>query len=351
MVADCLSRPHAEVNAIYEKSNGIDLSRMAIEQVSDSSISNLLDGEHSLQIVKRPVSRNSNAMILSDCYTGQYRPLVPELHWRKVFDVLRGLSHPRIKGPQKLIASRFVWPHMKVDIRGMVRACIACQQSKISKHNRAPSQKFKAPDGRFESIPVDNVGPLEVSLGYNYLLTVIDRFSRQFEAIPMQEVTAKSCTDNFLLHWVARCGCPKTITSNRGRQFTSQLWHDFANFLGAELIHTTSYYPKANGFVERFHRSLKASLRAQTSSTNWFSNIGNVLLGLRAVHREKVDCSVSEMTLSCALRFPGEFFGENERDDEVTRTPYRSESTKNLKNLKPILPKDRNSRKIYLDNK
>ena len=30
MVADCLSRPHAELNNIYEESNGIDLSKIAI---------------------------------------------------------------------------------------------------------------------------------------------------------------------------------------------------------------------------------------------------------------------------------------------------------------------------------
>ena len=108
VVADCLSRPYAEINIIYEESNGIDLSKMAIEQVSDFSIANLLDGEHSLQIVKRPVFRNSNVMILGDCSSGQSRPLVPELYRRNVFDVLHGLSHPGKKRTQKLIASRFV---------------------------------------------------------------------------------------------------------------------------------------------------------------------------------------------------------------------------------------------------
>ena len=181
---------------------------------------------------------------------------------------------------------------MKVDIRDMVRACIACQQSKISKHNRAPLQKFKTPDARFESIHVDIVGPLEVNSGYSYFLTVINRFSRQFVAIPMEEVNAKSCANNFLLHWVARYGCPKTITSDRGWQFTSQLWHDLSNFLATELIHTTSYNPKANKFVERFHRSLKASLRAQVNSTNWFSNLGVVLLGpsCRSSRRDGLFC-------------------------------------------------------------
>ena len=103
--------------------------------------------------------------------------------------------------------------------------------------------------------------------------------------------------------------------------------------------------------MERFHRSLKASLRAQANSTNWCCNLGIVLLGLRAVYREEMDCSVSEMTLGCALRLPGEFFGKYERDDEVTRTQYRSELTQNLKNLKPTLPRDRNFRKIYLHKK
>ena len=58
---------------------------------------------------------------------------------------------------------------------------------------------------------------------------------------------------------------------------------------------------------------------------------------------------MSEMTLGCALRLPGEFLGEYECDDEVTRTQYRFELKQNLKNLKSTLPKDRNSRKIYLD--
>ena len=51
---------------------------------------------------------------------------------------------------------------------------------------------------------------------------------------------------------------------------------------------------------------------------------------------------MGEMTLGCTLRLPGKFFGEYERDDESTMT-------KNLQNLKPTLPRDRNSRKIYLD--
>ena len=92
-------------------------------------------------------------------------PLVLELYRRNVFDALYGLSHSGIKGTQKLIASRFVWPRMKADVRDMVRTCIACQQRKVSKHNRAPLQKFKAPDARLESIHVDIVGPLEVSSG------------------------------------------------------------------------------------------------------------------------------------------------------------------------------------------
>ena len=69
--------------------------------------------------------------------------------------------------------------------------------------------------------------------------------------------TAKSCADASVLNFVARYGAPLTITSDRGRQFTSPIWKELAKFLGCELIHTTSYNPKANGLVERFYRVLK----------------------------------------------------------------------------------------------
>ena len=84
----------------------------------------------------------------------------------------------------------------------------------------------------------------------------VDRFTRWPEAIPMKDITAQSCADSFLLHWVARFGSPTIITTDRGTQFLCTV---ICQFLGSKLCHTTAFHPAANGLNERFNRSLKVA--------------------------------------------------------------------------------------------
>ena len=86
-----------------------------------------------------------------------------------MFETLHFLSHPGIKASQKLISQRFVWPGMRLDVKGFVNNCIACQQTKIHRHNRAPLQDFKLPDKRFQAVHLDLVGPLPPSEGRSLL--------------------------------------------------------------------------------------------------------------------------------------------------------------------------------------
>ena len=112
-------------------------------------------------------------------------------------------------------------------------------------------------------VHVDTVGPLPTSRWYTYILTILDRTTRWSEAVPLQDITAASCARAFMTGWIARFGVPLQMTSDRGRQFISSLGSEMARSLGTQLHRTTSYHPQANGMVERFHRSLKASLRAR----------------------------------------------------------------------------------------
>ena len=59
--------------------------------------------------------------------------------------------------------------------------------------------------------------------------------------------------------------------------------------------------------IERFHRSLKASLPARAANSDWVSHLPLVLLGLRSVPKEDTGFSVSEAVYGSALTIPGEF--------------------------------------------
>ena len=347
-MADILSRPTEFCNVLYEEMLALNFAHIAKEQSTDPEIAALIKEPHSLQLVSRSLP-GSNVPLIVDKSTDVDRPLVPASCRKHVFDVIHNLSHPGIKTSQNSIAKHFVWPRMKAHIREFAKTCLACQRNKVSRHNSAPYGKFHKPDSRFATIHCDIVGPLTRSNGFTYLLTVIDRFTRHFEAIPLTHISAKNCADNFMLHWVSRFGCPKIIVADRGTQFTSSLWHDMARFLGAKIIHTTSFHPQSNGMCERLHRSLKVALRAQNAPSNWFSNLGVSLLGLRSAVKQDLGVSTGELTIGSPLRVPGQFFSA---DDDITppsRTEYRNNLMSYVNNLTAVAPRICHNKKAFLD--
>ncbi len=80
-------------------------------------------------------------------------------------------------------------------------------------------------------IYVNLVGPLQYSNSFIYIFTIIDRMSKWMEAIPLSETSAAACTKTLTFTWISHFGVPETITSDRGPQFTSNLWFTFAKCL------------------------------------------------------------------------------------------------------------------------
>ena len=177
----------------------------------------------------------TNTTLLCDVSTGQPRPIVPRSFRKTVFDVIHGLSHPSIRTTQKLITDRYVWKGVRKQVAHWTKTCKACQEAKVQQHTRAPPQVFKVPHRRFDHIHIDIVGPLPPSQGYTHLLTIVDRFTRWPEAIPLKETDTETCARALVLHWIARFGMPLDLTSDRGSQFTSKLWSIITKLLGIKL--------------------------------------------------------------------------------------------------------------------
>ena len=257
VVADCLSQP-PDLNALCNEVQAVDFAAMSRAQQTDDSIITLLRTNHSLKIVRESVP-DRNQPLLGDISQGVFRPLVAVGFRKKICDMLHALSHPEVRASQKLVGQRFVWFRMRSDIKTFAQICIKCQQAKIIRHNRAPLHSFKAINKAFSYIHVDIVGPLPVSYGYFYLLSIIWGFIRDVELVPLRDVTATECANAFLLHWVGRFGCLTQMTTDRGWHFTSYVRKEICEFLGTKLSHITAYHPAANGMVERVYRTVKTA--------------------------------------------------------------------------------------------
>ena len=101
------------------------------------------------------------------------------------------------------------------------------------------------------------------------------------------------------------------MTSDRGTQFTSELWSSMCKLLGTELHPTTAYHPQANGLVERFHCDMKASLKARLIGPHWMDELPWVLLGIRTAPKEDLKASSAELVFGSPLSVPGDFVPDN----------------------------------------
>jgi len=94
-------------------------------------------------------------------------------------------------------------------------------------------------------------------------LTIIDRFTRWIEAVPMQDMTATTCATTLIQHWIARFGVPHRETTDQGRHIESTLYKQLSKILGFQKIRSSPYHAQANGMIERVHRTLEAALHAK----------------------------------------------------------------------------------------
>ena len=230
-------------------------------------------------------------------------------------------------------------PGINSDVRRWTRSCIQCQRAKIQRHSNTPLSSFPNPKARFDVIHVDIVGPLPQSRGYTYLLTCVDCFTRWPEAIPLTTITAEAVAQAFLSRWIARFGIPFSIVTDRGRKFESQLWNTLMTLLGSKRARTTAYHPQTKGMVERFHRQLKAALKAQPNPLSWMDYLPLVLLGIRTALKEDLSATAAEMVYGTTLRLPGEFFTPSSTPALADPTDYVSKLKSHFQNVRPISPR------------
>jgi len=229
VVADALSR-------IEGINRAIDIEILAKAQEEDEELIEIMKSKQlGMKLKKIPIP-GSDKHVVCDTETGRPRPFVTQQLRRQVFTSLHGLAHPGIRTTTKLITERYIWKNIRSDCMKWARACIQCQKSKISRHNKSQTGVFVKPTKRFEHLHIDIVGPLPPSKGYKYCLTIIDRFTRWPEAIPIRSITAETIAEKLFEQWMTRYGVPARITTDQGRQFEAELFNQLMQLTGAKHL-------------------------------------------------------------------------------------------------------------------
>ena len=110
---------------------------------------------------------------------------------------------------------------------------------------------------------MDFIEPLPTSDGFDSILVVVDRFSKQGVFIPTHvSCTSEQLAQHFITHVFSKHGVPSHVTSDRGSEFVSHFFRSLGKALDMRLHFTSGYHPEGNGQTERVNQTLEQYLRS-----------------------------------------------------------------------------------------
>ncbi|XP_011697582.1 PREDICTED: uncharacterized protein LOC105455741 [Wasmannia auropunctata] len=159
------------------------------------------------------------------------------------------------------------------------------QKDKRGKYNNVrmegPYQSI-IPNKPNEIISVDFYGPLPQSRGgVQYLLVVIDIFSKYVSLYPIKKATTKITLNKIINDYFQRVAKPEAILSDNGTQFTSKKWRESLGKENVRVIFSSVRHPQSNP-VERTMRELGRFFRTfcaeqHTKWAKYVKEIENIL--------------------------------------------------------------------------
>ena len=105
---------------------------------------------------------------------------------------------------------------------------------------------------------MDFIEELPNSSGYNSILVIVDRASKQSIFLPTYTtITSKQLAELFVIHLFSKHGVPSHVTSDRGSEFISAFFCTLGQALSIQLHFTSGYHPEADGQTEQVNQMLE----------------------------------------------------------------------------------------------
>ena len=177
-----------------------------------------------------------------------------------------------------LARTRFFWPKMAKDIEHYVtRVCRCLKDRRPAVQQREPLHPIETTTP-FQMVSIDFL-KLEPSKGYQYILVVMDHFTRYAQAYPTRNKSAKTAAEKVYNDFIMRFGFPEVIHHDQGGEFENKLFYHLDELSEIRHSRTTPYHPQGNGQVERFNRTLLSMLRTlpEKHKSRWTDHLNKVV--------------------------------------------------------------------------
>ena len=207
-------------------------------------------------------------------------------------------GHLARKRTAATVQARAYWPSWSSDLDTFLRECSACARYYRGTAPRKVSMQTPLVGDPWFRVSLDITGPHPRSSRSNqYILTLVDHFSKWAEAIPLRNHTAPTVARALMVHVFSRFGAPQQILTDRGSEFESDLFRSLMEWMEIEKLRTTVFKASTNGVVERFHRTLNSMLAkvVNDNQRNWDECVPYVMAAYRATSHESTGYSPNRL--------------------------------------------------------
>ena len=197
-----------------------------------------------------------------DASLEQYQ--VSKINYEKIKSVHGGvLGHLGVnKTIQAILKNHKKWPSIKKDVRLFIKSCYACQKMSQHKNTSIINPFTLATIEPMQRVYIDTIGPInsdhqtiEANDNYNYVLVIIDAFSRFIQIYPTKTTSAQDGLYPFI-QWISNFGVPSEITTDNGTQFANQLIEQFCDVANIDANKIHAYSKEENSMVERANKEV-----------------------------------------------------------------------------------------------
>ena len=173
-------------------------------------------------------------------------------------------GHPGRAKTLELVSRNYWWPGMTKFINDYVDTCDVCNRTKtFPAKPQGPLKPNEIPEGPWQVMTTDMIVGLPKSQGFDSILVVVDRFTKQAHFIPCHEtLTAEGAAELYIRDIFRHHGVPAKVISDRGPQFASKYLQAIYKGLGIKPALSTAFHPQTDGQTERLNQEVEQYLRA-----------------------------------------------------------------------------------------
>ena len=232
---------------------------------------------------------------------------------RRLAQELHTATHLGGQALWKLFSNRYSHKAGRRICIEVAQSCPQCQRGSDYGHRQKTTGTIQS-KGPWDTLSVDIVGPLPADRRHEFIIVLVDCFSRYTVLVPASNHTADTVSEALLHHVVPYFGTPRRLLSDRGREFVGEVWGTLTRSFGIQRLLTSPYHPEGNSINERSHRTMNnmlwARLLRDLPSRRWVDEIPSIMLALNAMVHEPHGFSASMIATGREPALPPDLEGD-----------------------------------------